>query len=320
MMVFIVISWPGVPVLKEDGSIREWVGTCIDITERKQMEKALQESEEKWRSLVENAPNVILIVDRDGKIQFINRTVIDGSPEEIIGRSIYNYIDPKYHNEVRKTIEQVFQTGEGGGYEVSGTGPDGGTSWYKTEVGPIKNVEQVVSVTLITTDITEIKKTEESLRKSEEKYRSLFDNARDLILTVDLEGNITSANNILREYGYDKNELIGKSLFNVFPKEYLQRFRDFFRDFNQGKPVEGEFKIKSKAKQEDTIVEYKGNPIIQNNKAVGVQIIIRDITESKKMEEKLKQYSEHLEEMVQKRTEELLESEKKILGSSRRSK
>jgi PAS domain S-box-containing protein len=151
------------------------MGIIRDITERKEMEEKLKESEEKWRSLVKNAPNIITVVDHDGKIQFINRTVIDASPEEIIGRSIYDFIDPTYHDLIRKTIRYVFQIGEGGSYEISGTGPDGGTSWYATQVGPIKRNEQIVSVTLIATDITERKQMQQKLEEYSQQLEVLVE-------------------------------------------------------------------------------------------------------------------------------------------------
>jgi PAS domain S-box-containing protein len=139
-----------------------------DITERKKAEETLRGSEEKWRSLAENAPNIITIVDRLGTIQFINRVVVDARPEEIVGRSICDFIGPEYHNVVKKTIEQVFQTGEGRSYEISGVGPKGSVSWYATQVGPIKQDGQIVSATLITTDITERKKMEKQLKEYSE--------------------------------------------------------------------------------------------------------------------------------------------------------
>jgi two-component system sporulation sensor kinase A len=146
-----------------------------DITERKEIEEKLKESEEKWRSLVKNAPNVIIIVDCDGKIQFINRTVINVNPEEMIGRSVYDFIDSEHHDVVRKTIRQVFQTGEGSSYEISGTGPDGSTSWYATQVGPIKRDGQIVSVTLITMDVTERKQMQQKLEEYSQQLEVLVE-------------------------------------------------------------------------------------------------------------------------------------------------
>jgi two-component system sporulation sensor kinase A len=141
------------------------VAAMRDVSDRKKDEEALRKSEERWRSLAENAPNIIVIIDRLGTIQFINRTVVDARPEEIAGKSIYDFIGPEHHNLVKKTIEQVFQTGEGGSYEISGVGPEGSVSWYATQVGPIKQDGQIVSATLITTDITERKNMEEQLEE-----------------------------------------------------------------------------------------------------------------------------------------------------------
>jgi PAS domain S-box-containing protein len=170
----IPVSISAAPIYIDD----QFVGCIVsyrDIAERKEMEEKLKESEEKWRSLVKNAPNIIIIVDRDGKIQFVNRTVIDVSPEKVTGRSVYDFIDPKYHDVVRKTIRQVFQTGEGSSYEISGTGPDGGTSWYSTQVGPIKHDGQIVSVTLIAVDVTERKQMQQKLEEYSQQLEEIVE-------------------------------------------------------------------------------------------------------------------------------------------------
>jgi len=131
------------------------------VFERKQAEEELRESEEKWHSLVENAPNLIMIVEPDGTIQFINRTAPGTSVEETAGRNIYDYIQPEYHDVVRGTIKRVLETGEPGCYEIEGVGPDGSISWYETQVGPVKRNRRVCAVTLIAVDITERKQAEE---------------------------------------------------------------------------------------------------------------------------------------------------------------
>ena len=75
-------------------------------------------SEEKWRSLVENVPDIIMIVDRDGILQFINHTVPGIALEQAIGKSIYDYVSTEHHEIMRKYLEQVFQTGVGSDYEI----------------------------------------------------------------------------------------------------------------------------------------------------------------------------------------------------------
>jgi PAS domain S-box-containing protein len=147
-------------------------------------------------------------------------------------------------------------------------------------------------------------------RESEQKCRDLFENARDLILTTDIEGNITSANRVLSETGYDRSEVIGQNVFNFVSGKGIQDLRDSFQRLFDRKSAKGELRIKSKIGTEAT-VEYNGNAIIQNGKIVGFQVIMRDVTHRKQMEEELKQYSTNMEEIVKKRTEELLESERK---------
>jgi PAS domain S-box-containing protein len=145
---------------------RATLGNYMDVTERKRVEEALQASEEKWRSLAKNAPNIIIVVNRGGKIEFINRAVPAFSVVEMIGKSIYDYTEPEYHHGVKEIIEHVFQTGGTGGYEAKWVGPDGGISWYETQVGPIEHYGRVVAVTLISTEITERKNAEKRLKSS----------------------------------------------------------------------------------------------------------------------------------------------------------
>jgi DNA-binding response OmpR family regulator len=81
-----------------------------EIAERKQTEKALKESEEKWRSITENSPDHILLIDQDATILFINRTVSDLTKEEVIGKSIYDYIPSEFNKSVSDCLKQVFET------------------------------------------------------------------------------------------------------------------------------------------------------------------------------------------------------------------
>ena len=142
------------------------IGTVRDITERKQAERTLRHSEERWRSLVENAPNIIMLIDRDRKIQFINHVIAGLDVKDIIGRSIYDYIQPESHDITRETVDKVFENGEPGYYEIKGTGPDGRISWYETKMGAVKIDGKVVSIIQISSDITERKQMETATKES----------------------------------------------------------------------------------------------------------------------------------------------------------
>ena len=137
-----------------------------DITERKRAGEALQESEEKWRSLANNAPNIVMVVNRDGKIEFINRAVPPITTEAVVGKSIYDYTEPEYQYVVKEILEHVFQAGGTGSYEARWVGHGGDISWYETQVGPIKHNGWVDAVMLIMSDITERKNAEKRLKSS----------------------------------------------------------------------------------------------------------------------------------------------------------
>jgi len=159
---------------------------------------------------------------------------------------------------------------------------------------------------------SEIKQTKEALRASEEKYRNVVENTKDSIVITDLKGNVLFGNEATEELiGYTLENGVRMNVRQVTPLKYWPKSLAMLLKAKQGKQIP-HFESMIKRKDGTLIqVESGGQAIFKNGKAVGVQIITRDITQRKEMEEKLKQYSEHLEEMVQKRTEELLESERR---------
>ncbi len=155
-----VIAWHYTLIHDDEGNITGHLSSGEDITGKKKTEQALLESEERWRSLAQNAPNIIMITDKEGKIQFINRTKKGYTEENVVGTSIYRYIEPRHHRMVKSVVRQVLKTGKGGLYEIEGAGKKGQKSQYRTNVGPIKHKGKIVAISHIISDITEYKKKE----------------------------------------------------------------------------------------------------------------------------------------------------------------
>lgn len=159
-----IVEVSAYPIFDASGEVESIVEINFDITRRKRDEEKLSESEERWRSLAENAPTFITIINRDHDIQYINRTVPGLSTKEVIGKNVYDFITPGYHNLARESFENVFNTGKTESFTSEAAGPNGSFAWYENHLGPIRTKGDVVGVTIIATDITRRKQAEDQLK------------------------------------------------------------------------------------------------------------------------------------------------------------
>ncbi len=272
------------------------------IKELENLVVEFQLSNEKWRSLVEDTPNIIIVLDRDETIQFVNRTVAGVTVDEAIGKKIFDYMETDHQDEIRHVIKQVYETGVPGTYEIRGLGPEGSVSWYETRVGPLKSGGQVVGVTLMAVDITDRKKAEDAHRKSEEKYRNLVETTNDWVWEVNADAVYTYASPKVRDLlGYAPEEIVGKKVFDLMPPDEAARAEKIFQD---SADTHGTFYreegIRLHKDGRPVVLETNGVPILdRNGKLLGYRGIDRDITARKKMEEKL-QWSENFLKRTQK--------------------
>jgi PAS domain S-box-containing protein len=266
----VVLEINGAPYFDASGKIVGYWVLERNITKRVQAEEALKKSEEKWRSLVENAPNVIIILDRKGRIQFVNRTLPFIEADEVIGKDHLDYVHPEYHEIVRQTINEVFRTGGSGRFIIRGLGPNGNMAWYETTVGPLRNKDDVFAALLITTDITERieseetmrrakeetekqvrertaelleankalqteiaerRSVEESLQESEQRFRSLVEATSDMVWELDINGAYSYVSSKSRElFGYEPEELLGISPFDFMTEDEKARAYGFLKE------------------------------------------------------------------------------------------
>jgi len=145
--------------------------------ERQQGEEALRQSEERWRSLVQNAPDFILTVDRDCRILSLNRTVSGVTMEKVLGQSVFDFVPPESTPVVKDAVTRVFRDGTPSAYETQAIGPDGTMAWYLTRVGPVVVRGEVTGATLIATEITERRTAERHQRVQHEATRILAEAA-----------------------------------------------------------------------------------------------------------------------------------------------
>jgi len=313
-----IIRWYDNSIVDEKGEPVGSIAIGIDVTEQRKAEEELRRVLEFLNKVLDTAAVWITCVDLDWNVKIWNRAaeLISGySREEVVGhKKIWEWLypDPEYREKLyAEFLEMIEKVGSSENYETVIRCKDGTLktlSWY--EKGILDENGKPVGNIAIAIDVTEVKKAREKLRESEEKYRNLFENARDVILVSDLKGTVTSVNKAVEEYGFKKEDIVGKNILEFVPEECRPKLlKKELVKIAKGEPVEGEVALVSpKGKR---VAEYRSNPIKKGKEVVGAQMILRDITERKEMEEKLRQYSEQLEELVQERTRELLESERR---------
>ncbi|MFN8493246.1 MAG: response regulator [Caldilineaceae bacterium] len=143
-----------------------------EIEERQHFVDALRVSEAKWRSLVENVPDIIVNIDVKGVITFINRFSGERPPETFIGEPAMKFhTQAQFQVLLQATITRVLETGETYSYESEET-TERGLQWRVNRVGGIKQGKKVVALILISTDITEQKQTQAAMYQAQ-KLESL---------------------------------------------------------------------------------------------------------------------------------------------------
>lgn len=155
----------GYPIFDNKGNIVQIIKYDLDITNRKSTEDALRESEGKLRSILENTPDNIMTVNRNGTILYITRTPPTLAVEDVIGTNSFEYIPLDFRERYRRALERVFQDGESDWFQHTTVGG----LWWISRFVPIKWDGKAASALIISTDITERMKTEEEKKKLEEQ-------------------------------------------------------------------------------------------------------------------------------------------------------
>ena len=261
------------------------------VIERKRAEEALRESEEKYRELFENANDLIVVFDIDGVIEEVNRAVEETlglSRDEIVGKRVADFIHPDFHNELRERVALMVRIKRSpeSFQEYRIVDAEGRSRWVEARGRPILKNGEVVGVQAIMRDITQRKRTEEALRESEEKYRTLIDSALDSIFLHDLDGNILEANMAAaKRLGYTKEELLNMRIQDIIPEDRRRKYPEVVKELLEKKSI---FFESEHLRRDGTtypvevsarLMEFRGRKV--------VLAISRDVSQRKQMERQI---------------------------------
>jgi len=264
---------------------------------RKQAEHKLRENELLLRTITENAPDIIIQIDRDGTIQYMNRALPGDSVKNNLGKNFCHGTLPEYHDLMNQALKSVFQDSTTHTFLTRGNDARGELRWFRTYISPVKEKETVKKAILITRDITEAKLTEEILRKREEKLNTLIMRALDGFWIADLEGQIMEVNNAFCLIsGYSREELLSMHIQDLDDADSREAINLRIQQVMEA--GEGHFENRHRRK-DGSLIYVEAN--VQFSPINGGQFItfFHDVTSRKHDEELLRQSEERYRSFFQ---------------------
>ena len=278
-------------VLDDKMAVSYIEGFVIDITKRKLTEKVLQESEVKYRRLVEHSPFAVA-VHSQGVLAYVNEAGIKllgaKSVEELTGISILEFVHPDSSAAVIKRLQDLKKGIEAPASEEKFIRNDGMIINVEVTAYPFV-YQNTPAIQVVIRDLTEQKQAEEALRTNEEKLRGIIDHTPNIYFTRTPEGIFTyispQAGNIL---GYDPESFNGNWQKYLTNHPINQRGIELAQKASVTGIAQEPYILELKAKDGKHVwVEVRESPVVRENKPVSIVGALTDITDRKKGEENL---------------------------------
>lgn len=290
-------------ILKDkDGVPKAMMAIGRDISERRRFEKAIQESEELYRTLIETSPDSITLSAMDGKMVMANQAAVEmrgySSEEELLRKNMMELIAPQDIEKAKKNIKKTLEKGSLKGTEYTLLKKDGTTFFADVCVSIIKDAEGNPSTFMaVVRDITERKKMEEALAAEKERLSVTLRSIAESVISVDIKGNVVFMNEVAEQLtGWTQADAIGKPLCDVLnvvdSKNKPIACHEIVNDVIEKGDISCTITIDEGiliAKDEtEKIIAQSCAPIRdKDNNILGVVIILRDITDKQKLEKEL---------------------------------
>ncbi len=305
----VLVEWHGMPLIHENGSLEYFIGIGIDITERKQQEEALQESEERFQAIINSAIEAIVSSDGNGNLVFWSHgaeAMFGYTAEEILGKPSYLILEQSQRKRDKAGLQKIQSQGTspaiGKISESFGLRKDGSTFPSETSISSWETAKGTFYSAIIR-DVTGRKKIEAELAEREEQIKAIFDSAIDAIFSTDDTGRIIAWNKGAEEmFGYTEKEIIDKpsSILVPEPQQTMDRrkMRKMKADGNLSK---GGRIVESKGRRKNGgifPIETSFNSW-KTQKGLYYTAIVRNVTERKRAEDALRESEERFRSVVQ---------------------
>jgi PAS domain S-box-containing protein len=284
-----------------------WIGGIgIDISEQKEAEKELRESEEKYRLIFENSLDGISIIDTNGTIIDVNKSSLyryGYKRSEMVGKNVLDfdtYVDPEFAESILQNIvKEKYIT-----CETLAKRRDGSPYHMELSVNLVNLGDKKVIMSK-SRDITKRKKAEKELRESEEKekFRQIFNSTKDGMFIHCLDdneklGNFIEVNDVACEWtGYSRDELLQMTPYDLDKKGFFKAHKKVGKAFRQTGKIIFESKLTNKVGDSRTVEFNSHNFILKGEKII--LTVARDLSKQKSAEASLKESEEKFRHIFQ---------------------
>lgn len=301
------------PVRNAEGTITNFVKAAEDITERKQVEEALELSEKKYRQLVELAQEGVWTIDAEANTTFVNprmAEMLGYTVEEMEGAHLFSFIDEQYVELGKRNLERRRQ-GIKEQHDFALLRKDGTRIYTSMAVSPITDDEGNYSGALaLVADITERRQAERAVQEERDRAQNYLDIAGAIIVVIHPDQTVALINRKGCEIlEYAEEELLGRNWFDhCVPERDRDRVKATFEQLIAGEIEPAEYfenLILTKSGQERMIAWHNSSLLDKAGNIVGTLSSGEDITERQQAQNALRKAHDELELRVQERTVEL---------------
>jgi PAS domain S-box-containing protein len=287
---------------------------------RKDMDIDLGENGDNLRTLVENINDVLYTLDPAGIITYVSpaiKPILEYAPSELIGRSLWDFIYEEDLALARDQFQKIIATGRLILREYRVLDRFGKIRWLRTSGKPSYKEGEVVGLRGVATDVTKRKWAEERLNL----LSQAVEQSSEGIALSDLDGNVLFVNKAFAElHGYEVEEIIGKHFSLFHTAEQMPAVEEAIRQVREMGKFIGE---SWHARRDGTVFPgLMHNSLLRGSRGrpIGVMAMLRDITDLKKAEEKLRENQAELERRVKERTADLMQAKEDLTSELKRRK
>ncbi len=278
------------PILRDGRTLL--AGTTVDVTERRQAENALKQRESYLSAIIENQPGLVWLKDAESCFLAVNQAFVTScgrtSPDQIIGKTDLDIwpreLAEKYQSDDRRTMQSASSITVEEPISIEGQ-----SRWFETFKKPVIDEKgHIIGTTGYSRDVTKRKQAAEELKKNESLFRSITENAFDLISLLDMNCHYVYCNpSYPFVLGYSIEELIGRSAFELVHPEDRLEIQAAFEKAIQGQIVNHAFELRLLDKNGAVKWVNHRASLLLNADHVPVQILLMgtDVTAHKREEE-----------------------------------